>query len=284
MQVALGTAQFGLAYGIAGRGAPMPEADARATLRLAYEAGIRVLDTAAVYGDSEERLGKLIDGLPFRVVSKIPGLGSAVEPATFVAEAIERSRSRLGDALYGLLFHRAGDLTGDVGVVAWRAAARLGEAAGIKLGVSCYDPGELASIRERFPVSIAQLPGNAFDQRIAAEAKHDSLGRVELHMRSVFLQGLLLMSPEEVARRLPVATERIRAWRNWCAERQLSPLRAALAIAKATPNVDYIVIGVDGPEHLEEIMREWHDVRALAAPELTCVDSRIIDPRQWNVP
>jgi aryl-alcohol dehydrogenase-like predicted oxidoreductase len=283
MQVALGTVQFGLAYGIAGNSAPMTDRDARATLEIAFANGIRVLDTAAAYGDAETRLGRLIDGLEFRVVSKIPALPTGESSAAFIASSLERTRHRLGETLRAIMFHRAADLSGPTAEDTWNVAERAIAGSGIKLGVSCYDPLELSTLQRYLPIELAQVPGSAFDQRFAAAIQSGAiLLPVELHMRSAFLQGLLLMSLGDVTARLPIALNRLTAWKRWCAERALTPLQGALAIAKATPSVDYLVLGVDGPAHLEEIMREWHRVDAIAAPELACEDPSIIDPRQWK--
>jgi aryl-alcohol dehydrogenase-like predicted oxidoreductase len=285
VEIALGTVQFGLPYGIAGAGAVVPAAAARRIFEAAHANGIRVLDTATAYGDIEERLGALCAGLDFKFVSKIPPLpAGASERAAirFVSESLERSWSRLGAGLKAMLFHRAEDLWSENSEPSWATAATIAESRGFELGVSCYEPDEVAPIRGRFPIAVAQLPGNALDQRVVAAGAAGSFVGLEIHMRSVFLQGLLLMSDEQVRTRLPIAVAAVGRWRRWCAERGLSQLRGALALAKGMAGVRYAVVGVDTSAHLEAILREWDSVQPIRAQELSCDVQAIIDPRRWS--
>jgi aryl-alcohol dehydrogenase-like predicted oxidoreductase len=70
-RVALGTAQFGMRYGIANRSGQVSLQEVEAILERAQSAGVQVLDSAAAYGDCEKRLGEIGIG-GWRVVSKLP--------------------------------------------------------------------------------------------------------------------------------------------------------------------------------------------------------------------
>lgn len=283
-ELALGTAQFGLAYGVAGRGAVVPEADVRDILEHAASLGVRRLDTAAAYGSIEERLAGLAQGLAFDVVSKLPALPdglTADDASTFVERALERSRTRLGELLCGMLFHRADDLTGPHGAVIWDVAARWGERNRIAIGVSCYDPSTLAGLRRTLPLQMAQLPGNAWDQRLLPQSRE--LAGVEISIRSLFLQGLLLMPPAAAVRRLPAAAPSVARWHDWCRDRGTDPLHAALAAAKGLPGVSYCVVGVDSVRQLEEIVDAWGNVDPRLDAAVASDDVRIIDPRNWDL-
>lgn len=284
VQLALGTVQFGLAYGIAGRGEAVPEAEVRAIFERAAELGIRRLDTAAAYGDIEGRLARLTAGLPFEVVSKVAALPSGIESAAarrFVATSLQRSRDRLGELLHGILFHSGSDLSGQHGAMAWECAAAFGAREAIQVGVSLYDPGDLNSLRQAYPVTMAQVPGSALDQRLAHQPAFPD--DVEITLRSLFLQGLLLMASRDGGRRLPMAAPALERWESWRRERALSPLVAALSVAKALPGVSYCVVGVDSLEHLEEIAAAWEIARPIAAADLHTDDPAVIDPRKWAV-
>src|SRR5690606_1108063 len=122
--------------------------DIRTILKSAAAAGVTRLDTAAAYGDIEERLARLVGDLPFSVVSKIPPLAPdlpAAERAPFVRQAIARSHARLGGMLVGILFHDAAAVLGDGGATLWAAAADKTDRLGIALGVSGYDPANIAA-------------------------------------------------------------------------------------------------------------------------------------------
>lgn len=281
--LALGTVQFGVAYGIAGSGRAVAPDDARAILERAWALGIRRLDTAPAYGDIEERLADLTYGLPFEMVSKVAALpvDRPAEAATLASESIARSIDRLGDRLAGILFHRPDDLAGDGAAGIWAAAERAAGAAQLALGVSGYDAATMAGLARRFPLAMAQLPGNAFDQGLATEA--DALADVELTLRSAFLQGLLLMPRDQAAARLPSAAASLARWHDWCADQKVAPIAGALAIAKGLPGVCYCAVGVETVAQLNEIADAWAEVPARRAPELASPDPAIVDPRRWRV-
>jgi aryl-alcohol dehydrogenase-like predicted oxidoreductase len=281
MELALGTVQFGMKYGIAGRGAAVPESEVKEILAAAWQGGIRTLDTASAYGDIEERLQRLAQGRPFSIVAKIPAAAAATGAAD-VAEHVRKSiatiRARLGESVCAVLFHRAADLSDPGGDTAWSTAAESLAGTDLKLGASCYSPVELRELRARFPIAVAQVPGNALDQRLlAAEGSEYP----EVHLRSAFLQGLLLMPEQQAAVRVPKAKAALLAWHRWCRERALDPLQAALSIVKAMPAVSRCVVGVDSVAQLQEIVTAWNDAESTRAPELAVQDQDVIDPRRW---
>lgn len=285
VELALGTVQLGTAYGVAGRGEAVPQHEAEEILARAWDAGIRVLDTAPGYGDIEQRLGALAGERSFAVVSKVPALpagASSAQTAAFVRGSIARSLERLGARLKVVLFHRGEDLLSEHGEAAWRAAHSACGETDINVGVSCYSPQEAIAIRQRFAIPIAQLPGNALDQRIAQAAAAAELRGLEIHLRSVFLQGLLLIPAERAALRVPGSAAALRGWRDWCAARSLDPLRAALGIAKALPGVRYCLVGVDRLAQLEQIIAAWKEAQPLESAALASADADVIDPRRWR--
>lgn len=280
--LALGTVQFGLAYGIAGRDKPVAEDEVREILRRAADAGVTRLDTAAGYGDIENRLAKLVGQLPFEVVSKVPAIPAGLrlaEARDFVRSSIRQSHARLGTLLRGLMFHRAEDLADPQGAIVWEAAAELGERLRIPVGVSSYGPEVVRTLRRSYPLRMVQIPGNAFDQRAGAAASDFS--GVEISLRSLFLQGLLLMPEDQAAQRLPAAAGHLARWHAWCQAQDLAPLRAALAIAKGMTGARYCVVGVDDVAQFEEIAADWYDTEPMAAPELATSRAAVIDPRCW---
>lgn len=283
MQLALGTVQFGLRYGVAGRPEPVPEAEVRTMLAYAAQAGIRVLDTAAAYGDIEARLLSLMaPASPFRVVSKLPPLPARPGGlGTWITEQLNRSAQRLDQALYAVMFHRAEDLLEAQADVAWQAAADWANNRGLRLGVSCYDAATLLRIRQRYPVTIAQVPGNALDQRLR-QVDLSAGPALELHLRSAFLQGLLLMPRQAGQARVPAAANALARWHDWLRVRELPALQAAMGVVKGLPGVSHCVIGVDDLAQLKAVVSAWALASPLQAPELHEADLDAIDPRRWT--
>lgn len=284
MQLALGTVQFGLAYGIAGSGQAVQDAQVKQILDTAWGRGVRTLDTASAYGDIEQRLSGLCGDHDFDVISKIAPVPAELEgasAATWVLEQAQRSRQRLGDRLKGLMLHRADDLLDARSDQIWPALERWAVAEEVELGASCYDPATCLRIRERLPIRLAQLPGNAFDQRLPL-AMPSTLPDLEVHLRSAFLQGLLLMEQSTAERSLPVAAQALRRWHDWCSQRDLEPLVAALSIVKSFKAVSIVLVGVDTATQLEQITNAWAQARAIEAPELIEQSLAVIDPRTWK--
>jgi aryl-alcohol dehydrogenase-like predicted oxidoreductase len=284
MELALGTVQFGLAYGVAGRAEPLCDSEARNVLETAARHGVRWLDTATAYGDIEQRLAALCGDLPFNIVSKLPALPAGIDgdrACGYFVDALRRSSERLGDRLRVMLFHRAEDLAGSQGDVIWGTVQEEAAAVDVELGVSCYGLDTLLELQSRWAVRAAQLPGNAFDQSLASF--DPTSAPAQLQLRSAFLQGLLLMAEVDAVRRLPAAAPALRRWHTWCEEHGLERLDAALGLVKGFAAVAQCVVGVDGPEHFEQIAAAWSRCEPLHAPELACVDAAIIDPRRWSL-
>jgi aryl-alcohol dehydrogenase-like predicted oxidoreductase len=286
MQLALGTVQFGLAYGIAGNGQAVPEAQVRSILAAAWDAGVRTLDTAAAYGDIEGRLAGLCGALPFDIVSKVPAIPDALTPSEAARWALaqaEQSRHRLGQRLRGLMCHRAEDFLGPRGAAVAPALQRWAADQGVALGASCYEPATLMTLREALPQGLAlcQLPGNALDQRLA-QALHQPLAGLDIHLRSAFLQGLLLMPLDQGRTRLPAAAGALQRWHGWCAARELSPLVAALSVVKSFAAVSTVLVGVESVAQWTAIAKAWAQARPLSAAELAVADPAVTDPRTWT--
>jgi aryl-alcohol dehydrogenase-like predicted oxidoreductase len=278
-QLALGTVQFGLAYGIAGTGQQVSETAARDILTRAWALGIRRLDTAPGYGSIEERLPALIGDLPFSIVTKVPALGEfGGDAEAALRKSVRQSRARLGARIAGILFHDAEDLEGPRGERLWKALTEETENAQIALGLSCYAPSILAAEGARFPIRMAQVPANAFDQRLQSASPAPD---IEITVRSLFLQGLLVLPEDIAAERVPAARTALTAWTAFCRARSLSPLQAALAIAKGF-DATYCVVGVETVGQLEEIVAAWRDAEPIAADELAQPNADIIDPRRWK--
>ena len=282
MKLALGTVQFGLPYGIAGRPVPVPEFEVRAILMRAWELGIRMLDTAAAYGDIERKLSRLMDGRAFTVVTKVPPMRvnlEAPEAVLWIDRKLNQARSRLGPNLHAVMMHRAEDLLVPTADVVWAVCANFASQHNVRLGVSCYDMPTLNALCSRYCVDVVQLPGNALDQRLNATALPQPA--IDVHLRSAFLQGLLLMPQAEAAARLPSARLPLERWHAWCLKRELSPLVAALGLVKGFPHVSHCVVGVGDVGQLEAISEAWNEAPVLYGPELSVFESTIIDPRCW---
>jgi aryl-alcohol dehydrogenase-like predicted oxidoreductase len=286
----LGTAQLGLPYGVSNRGGRPSEDEAAAILAAAAAGGVRTIDTAPAYGEAEALLGRLLAAdAAVRIVTKTPPLpGEEVTAADreAVARAAERSRELLGERLEALLVHHGADLAKPGGERLARRLVELREAGVVRrLGVSVYAREELDAARALLPLELAQLPLNAFDQRFLADGTLAELREagIEVHVRSAFLQGLLLMEPEELPAGLAAAAGPLRRWRELCAERGLGLLEAALGLVAAA-GVDVVLAGANSVAELEQCLAAIRNRRTgeFDWASVAVDDAAVIDPRRWG--
>lgn len=248
-RLALGTAQFGLAYGLNNQaGQPTPAAVAE-LLAAAQAAGLTLLDTATSYGNSEARLGELAGENPvFEIITKIPA-GPPAQVTRHLAESVTRLRRT---RLYGVMFHAFAPLrTEPAAWQALQAARAAGQVA--RIGVSLYHPHEAEwLLAQDWDVDLVQAPYNILDQRFATVMPQLAARGVEVHVRSAFLQGLLLRDPATLPAFFQPLAPKLKRLRALTTEAGV-PLPAALLLfAAGAPGVARAVVGVDSVANLHE--------------------------------
>ena len=285
MRLALGTVQFGIDYGTFNPAGRLSEADVARCLDLAASAGIDTLDTARAYGSSEAVLGRLGAARRFRIVTKVARLGDAGPDA--VLRSVEASLAALGtDRVHALLMHDAADLAGPGGDRVWEVLDRLrAEGAIGKAGVSVYAPEDALALAARYPIGIVQAPCSVFDQRMRTSGAFAALKQrdVEIHVRSIFLQGFALAEPDSLPPALAPWRGLLERFREGAAEAGIRPLEFALAAVLAEPAIDRLVVGVDGSAQLEEILAAAAThVPAIDPDRYVSDDPALINPSNWN--
>ncbi len=286
-RLGLGTVQLGTPYGVAGD--PFPDLQAvRSILDRAARAGVRDLDTAPVYGESEARLGACAPER-FRIVTKTPSLEALMHAGgvSGVRTSLEATLGRLGaERVHALLVHAPADLASEAGPALFAELARVKDEGLVqRIGVSARHPEELDLLLERYPLELVQLPLSLLDQRFLTGGQLARLAAagVEVHARSIFLQGLLLMDPERVPAHLAPVAPRLRALRSATLERGSTPLAEALGFVRAQTGVDVVLCGVHSAAQLEGVLAAWQaagphlaDARRFALDDLT-----LMDPARW---
>jgi aryl-alcohol dehydrogenase-like predicted oxidoreductase len=273
-KLGLGTVQFGQAYGVSNTRGQIPADEAAAILKRAAQAGISLLDTAANYGHAERVLTEL-DTTPFRIVSK------TVSVSQGVAEVVARARwSAKGLNTDTLLVHAASDLADEN---LWPALQQLkSEGVFRKIGISVYVADDPAALAARFKPDVMQLPFSLLDQRLLANGTLARLADmdVEIHARSLFLQGLLLM--ETVPQKLQAAAPHLKAIKAKIAVAGATPLAAALGFVLARPEITFGLVGVTSLPELNEILAAaQRPLPDLDWASLALSDERILTPSLW---
>ncbi|MDA9878096.1 aldo/keto reductase [Luminiphilus sp.] len=287
MKLALGTAQFGLHYGVANTQGKVGHSSAREIITYCRSKGIRTLDTAIAYGESEQCLGDIGVG-GFDIVTKLPSLPDGTSNIEgWVIKEVTSSISRLDvKSLDGLLLHRPEQLLGRNGGPIVAALIKLKDAGIIrKFGVSVYSPEELPSLFSVHDFDLVQCPFNLVDRRLVSSGwleKLNSLG-VEVHVRSSFLQGLLLMPRGKIPQYFWDWDLLWDRWYEWLNDHNVSPIDACLAYVFAESNVDKVIVGVDSKIQLKQIVA-FHDAPlSLDFPDISSQDARLLNPSNWKI-
>ena len=277
----LGTAQLGMNYGIANRAGRPDPARADALLARAWREGVAALDTARAYGDSEHVVGAFLAAHPecrFGVVTKLSP-EDADEPDRAVAESIERLQGRV----MAVLLHDAAMLERWDGVLGATLRRAVADGRITAAGASVYTPSEFARALDVDGIDIIQAPFNIFDRGLLDEGLFDRAARrgKRVHLRSVFLQGMLLMDEPPA-----FAAIAVKRWHALCERHGRTPREVALLFAAQTTDAT-LVIGCDSEEQLAANMNALRgsplsracidEIRALP-PQ----DERLIRPYLWN--
>ena len=261
MKLALGTVQFGMNYGISNKNGQIQAAEIERILAFAENCGIDTLDTAQAYGNAEAVLGKF-NLKNFKIVTKL-----------FDSDVLEHSLERLHvDSVYATMFHREGQVNDKT----WRYFESLkAQKITKKIGVSAYSPQVLETLIEAYPVDIVQIPMNILDFRFFELAKVMKKKNIEIHTRSAFLQGLLLMPEDEIDCYFDDIKPILR-------QIPAPKLASALQCLDQIDAISKIVVGVTCLKDLEGI---YEACQMKLAPfdyrKLNISDERYINPVNW---
>lgn len=290
MKLGLGTVQFGLDYGISNTSGRTPLEEVQAILGMAQALGMQILDTAAAYGTSEEVLGQALrPDHAFSIVTKTPRIGKPVlsgEDVQGVIRSFHDSLHKLrAERVYGLLVHHCPDVLAKNGAGLMQALQDL-KAKGLveKIGVSVYTGLQIDQVLEQYEIDLIQVPLNVLDQRLLQGGHLQKLKArgVEIHVRSAFLQGLLLM--EELPARFDSVRAHLAAYRSALLQQGMSPLQGALAFLDALPEVDHVIVGVNTGEQLREIGDAAQSPASVGLDfgRFAWYDEGILDPSRWK--
>lgn len=288
VKLGLGTAQWGMAYGIANRVGQTTTVEVGNLIQAAKRHGITLLDTAHAYGEAEKVLGEQgVVSMGFHLVTKtLPRDSNNVTEQLVSAAFLESLRWLKCTQVYGLLIHHADNLLAAGGDRLWailqdfKAKSRVE-----KIGVSVYQPDQLETILDRYAIDLVQLPFNLYDQRFMQKGL---LGRlkeadVEIHARSAFLQGLLLLPPAQLPEHFRCIHNHHARLHRQIREAGLTPLEACLRFCLGQADIDRIIVGCESGEQLDEILAAaGTDDVLLSGPELYSInDESIINPALW---
>jgi aryl-alcohol dehydrogenase-like predicted oxidoreductase len=287
VKFALGTVQFGMDYGISNKNGITCSKEVGLITSRCRELGIDTIDTAISYGGSENILG-LVGVTDFKVISKIPPVQlSNEDKKQLVLKNIFKSLDGLRiKKLHGLLLHNAEDLLG-ADSSALLDGLMMAKELGLvdKIGYSIYSEELLPNLLKILVPDIIQAPLNVFDQRLISSGWLKRLvdHGIEMHTRSVFLQGLLLMSDMD-------RPDYFKRWHLYFNNFEISrrrlnitAMQQCLGFVKKHKEISRIVVGVNNVQQLNELILAFNSIQSVDCSHLACSELNLIDPSLWRL-
>jgi aryl-alcohol dehydrogenase-like predicted oxidoreductase len=292
-KLGLGSVQFGTDYGVSNQEGQTKTFEVEKILTLAADSGIRVIDTAPAYGESEKVLGELLSPQHnFLIITKTAsqqGQSIKARQTRAITDSFKRSLELLRQtSVYGLIIHHTEDLFapgGDRVVEAMRAMQSQDLVK--KIGVSVYDGDQIDRVLRLFIPELIQLPLNLLDQRLINDGYLKRLKdlNVEIHVRSVFMQGLLLMNPGKINPYFDPIKADLRKYFYLLREINMTPVKGALDFVLRQPEIDTVLVGVREKDELGEIIEAVNseDPERIDYSEFALNDINFLNPTMWQL-
>lgn len=291
-RLAIGSANFGLEYGIANR-KKLPKEEVFRILQTASAQGIWGVDTAKDYGDSEKVIGNYFKehGKSIHLITKLPKKEYQT-PQEVEKEVLDSIQALHISSIDVLLVHSYETLKQHGKVILPALQTLRREKVIGRYGVSVYHPEEAKEISRVLKDPLAmEFPVNLFDRRFLKAdllQKFHAEGGVSF-ARSVFLQGLFFLKEENLTGPFEKVKSRVRLIHEIAKEHEVKPEWISLLFVMAQPWIDNVIVGVDCEEQLmshvqaltEDSFKRYRTLEHLL-PELETSDEEIIVPSRWR--
>lgn len=294
MRLSLGTAQFGLDYGLFNKTGKLSQVEIERVLNFCIKVGINKIDTANSYGNSIPAIQNF-DLSSYFITNKINISDEHLSCNNLLMSQIGKQKKFFNTSKeYNLLIHNPGFL--DNKEKQTKALDQLikckSEGLIDKIGISIYSPSDLDNFFCLEAIDIVQTPFNLFDIRIKSSGWLDILkmNNIKVQARSIFLQGLILCPIDDIPLNFLKFINQFTHLDNVCTNMQLSRLELALYFVLSFEEFDDIVVGIDSMEQLIKIVQIADTKRDIFQSDLindfmylNSLDGHdlLIDPRRW---
>ena len=252
-KIILGTAQFGMKYGIANDKGKVKYPEISKILNFLSKKKIKLLDTAFAYGDSEKEIGIYYKKKKkkFKIITKLSFKNKNIN----IIDQYESSLNSLGYAPSIILAHNYKDYLNlnfhkQIEVLKKKYFIK-------KVGVSLYNIDELEKILAYKKPNFVQIPINIFDQRFLNEKVLKKLerGSIKIIARSVFLQGLLFKNKNFVFKKFKNVRKNYLKSLEIAKKEKMNLGQLSLNWVYHLKKINNIIIGVDNVKHLKENLK-----------------------------
>lgn len=273
-------------YGLGNNNNNLDSLQVKEILQTATNVGFSHLDTAAAYGDSEQILGQLLpERKELHITTKLRA--SDCSDVSSIIQAVKNSlRLTKQDQFWSVLLHDSRVLLeGNSKEVRLGLNEIIDAGLAQHVGISAYNEFEIVQAKTVAPyLSVFQIPENVCDQRSANSSNLTAIaleGNL-IFVRSIFLQGLLLMDPLSLPPKVAIGSTGLGKLKTFCDEHGISILDLCIGYAKSLPWVSGLIFGADSEKQIHEISKSFDstiNVDYSTAPKL---DSFLLDPRNWS--
>ena len=296
-KLALGTAQFGMTYGIANQFGQPDRSTVVDILETAMLYDITAWDTSPAYGDSEMLLGHFVTSSSgiFQISSKMPSLtntGRRIKSSELfdvVGKYIRSSLETLNLNQMSFYFiHDERDFV-TYGIELLEILSNYKMKGLINgVGISVYSPRNAMEALETNRIDAIQLPFNLFDQRFLPTISIAADNEVVVFARSIFLQGLFFLSPREADLKVSGASEWIKNLHLLSDITNRSIAELAMCYVRDTLGISLVLVGVDAKEQLRSnfrlfscpVLEDWE--LAEISDRFGRTPLKIVNPTLWN--
>lgn len=280
-KLVLGTVQFGCKYGINNAEGQVSQKEVNIILHHAKENGINVLDTSAAYGNSESVLGKSGISNKFKIVSKYPRCNKS--PREILESSLENLRI---DQLYGYLIHHFDYFIEKPKI--WEEIETLKiERKMEKIGFSLYSPDQLEYLFDNnISFDILQFPYNIFDRQFEPYFPELKKRGVEIHTRSVFLQGLFFKDVNTFPEKLLPLKPYVESLQQYCRINNIDIAELVLGYSINKDEIQGVLIGIDNCNQLDnniccsEYKPTHQDISFIDS--INIKEKDLLNPVNWN--
>jgi len=287
-KIGLGSVQWGIKYGISNLKGRTKEYEVKKILDKAKLENISIIDTSPQYGDAERVLG-MNDLKEFKIVTKTDKFLNkkiSLSDQKNLISTLEKSILKLSvKSVYGLLIHNVDDLFKIGGENLILSLRNLQEKKLVsKIGISIYNSNQIKKALKIFKPDIIQLPLNVFDQRLIKDGTLKLLTdqNIEIHARSIFLQGLFFIKKNNLHPYFNPWEKQITNFQYECKLNKITPLKAALSFVINIPEVSKCIVGVNNLNQLDEILDSIKKPKIIYK-DFSINNENLINPINWNL-
>ena len=285
-KIILGSANFEQKYGL--KKNTINKKEIKKLFNLALKNKINMIDTSPGYKSAEKIIGSISNN-KFKIISKIPKIPKNIKKKIIKKWIVNKTKNSLKNLKVKkfdyLLLQDAKSLIGKNGYEIYASIKKI-KKLGLteKIGISIYDFNILGKILSRFAFDLVQVPFNILDQRLLTTGWLQKLNKrkIKIHVRSVFLQGILLLKYNQLPKKLKYLKKNWIIWEKWLKKNKLTPLQACLSFIFNQKNLDGVIMGYNSKDQLDQILSQKKIMNKSISPEINFKNKKLIDPREWS--